>query len=367
MKVLSLKLKNYRNFDNELFKPSDGINIIYGDNAQGKTNLIESIWLFTGGRSFRGSKDADLVKFNNDFAELKMDFFSEERNQEALIRIINKKRKISINKIEKNSPSSLIGTFCAVVFSPNHLSLVKDGPSDRRKFINTALCQLKPNYCAALLRYNHVLTQRNSLLKDIKYHKELLETLDVWEENLSNYGAIIIKERVKYIQLLQNKAKTFYRGISDDKESFSVLYKPNVIKYDIIEDDEIAVSFLDELKRHRKDDLMLGYTSIGPHRDDLSFNINSLNAKSFGSQGQQRSLVLSLKLAEASILKEQTNQMPVILLDDVMSELDSKRQKYLIDSIKEWQVFLTCCDPANIINLNGPKKFEIKNDKIVSL
>lgn len=364
MKVQGLELENYRNFDKEYFNPNPGINIIYGDNAQGKTNLIEAIWLFTGGRSFRGSKDTELVKFGENHARLNLEFFALEREQEAEINIMEKRRRVSLNKVEKRSPSALVGAFCAVVFSPSHLSLVKDGPLKRRRFLDAALCQMKPKYCSALLRYNHTLEQRNALLKEARNNRRLLETLDVWEKNLSVYGAMIIRERLNYVLKLEKKAGEFYRGISDGKEEFSVSYKSNLIKSGIIED--IEDSFLSVLESHREEDLVLGYTSVGPHRDDLDLKVNNLNAKSFASQGQQRSCVLSLKLAEAEIFMKNTGQKPIILLDDVMSELDANRQTYLMESIKGWQVLLTCCDPDNIIKLDYPQKFEIRNGKINS-
>ncbi len=364
MRIQGLELENYRNFDKEHFNPNPGINIIYGDNAQGKTNLIEAIWLFTGGRSFSGAKDIELVKFGTDYAKLNLEFLALEREQEAEINIMEKRRKVSLNKVEKKSPSALIGAFCAVVFSPSHLSLVKDGPLKRRRFLDAALCQMKPKYCSALLRYNHTLGQRNALLKEAKANRPLLETLDIWDRNLSLYGSLIIKERLNYVSILEAKAGEFYRGISDGKEEFSVLYKSNLIKSGII--DNIEESFFSALEAHREEDLLLGYTSVGPHRDDLVLKVNNLNAKSFASQGQQRSCVLSLKLAEAEIFMKNTGQKPIILLDDVMSELDAKRQTYLMESIKDWQVLLTCCDPDNIIRLDYPQKFEIKNGKINS-
>ena len=364
MRALSIDLKNYRNFDIERFTPGENINIIYGDNAQGKTNLIEAIWLFTGGRSFRSAKDAELIKFGSDFAKLDMEFFSCGRNQTASIVIEGKRRRVTLNKVEKKSAASLVGSFCAVVFSPNHLSLVKDGPAGRRRFIDSALCQIKPAYCSAVLKYNHILNQRNRLLKEIKNRESLIDTLDVWDENLSFYGAAIVKERIEYIELVKSKAERFYSGISDGKENFSVFYKSNLQKNDIIEVEEIKKVFLEKLQNSRNEDLILGYTSVGAHRDDLCFKVNNLNAKSFASQGQQRSCVLALKLAEAEIVMEQTGQRPIILLDDVMSELDLKRQKYLISSIKDWQVFITCCEMSEIIDLDEPQKFEINGGKI---
>lgn len=362
MKINRLKFDNYRNLKDGIIYPDKNVNILYGDNAQGKTNILESIWLFTGGRSFRGSKDRELINFDTNKSELEMDFFSKDRDQKATIKIENNKRYAILNNVKKNTASSLIGSFCSVVFSPVHLSLIKDGPNLRRKFIDAAICQIKPSYAPLLLKYNHTLLQRNTLIKDIKYHPELIDTLDIWDSKLSKYGSLIISQRIKYIEKLKKSSQRIYSGISDGKEKFDIYYKTPFIsstKSDIIES-----YLLEEFEKNRKLDLKLGFTTIGPHRDDISIEINEKSSRNYASQGQQRSCVLALKLAEAEILTSSIGEEPIVLLDDVMSELDNRRQDYILNSIKGFQVFITCCEPSTVLRLTNGKKFKIEKGRI---
>lgn len=332
--------------------PQDGINIIFGENAQGKTNVLEAIWLFTGGRSFRGAKDAELVAFHQPKATIALDFFSQEREQHADITVLNGRRSVKLNGVQKKSASQLIGTFCAVIFSPEHLSLVKEGPSGRRNFLDAALCQIKPAYAALLSHYNHTLIQRNALLKDIPRHAELLDTLSVWDERLVRYGTEVVRQRRSYVQALSAPAAEVYAGISGGKESFGLSY--------LCTAEDLAAALVGA----RREDLQSGHTTVGPHRDDLEITVNDLSARSFGSQGQQRSLVLALKLAEADVLQMKTGERPVILLDDVMSELDGGRQDYLLNHLKNRQVFITCCEPDLAGRLKQGARFEVKGGVI---
>ena len=364
MKINRLKFDNYRNLENDIIYPCEGVNIFYGDNAQGKTNILESIWLFTGGRSFRGAKDKELINFAEDCAQLEIDFFSREREQNAVINIKNNKRFAILNDVEKKSTHELIGSFCAVVFSPVHLSIIKEGPNGRRKFIDAALCQIKPSYVSLLSRYNRTLLQRNTLIKDIKYHAELIETIDIWDSKLAKYGALIIKNRLDYLEDLSKISKRVYSGISDGQENFDIIYKPSFKSKITV--DNIENVLLSEYKKTLNEDIKSGFTNIGPHRDDFSIYIDGKSARSYASQGQQRSCVLTLKLAEAELLKMYIDEKPVILLDDVMSELDNKRQDYILNSIKGFQVFVTCCEPSAVLRLIQGKKFKIKNGKVIS-
>ena len=362
MRVLSLAFSNYRNLRASTFCPAENVNVIYGDNAQGKTNLLEAIWLFTGGRSFRGAKDAELIAFLEKKAVLNLEFFAQNREQTASIDLAYPKRKITLNGVEKKSSAALVGNFCAVVFSPVHLYLVKEGPMIRRKFLDAAICQIKPAYAAALHKYNQTLLQRNSLLKDLRFHADLLDTLEIWEEKLARYGAFLISERLKYCEQLGPHAKQVYAGISDGKEQLFLAYQAS---FGALEDGEnLEQKLFSCLQKKRVDDLAAGYTSVGPHRDDLELSLNGRSVKAFGSQGQQRSCVLALKLAEASILRARIDEKPIILLDDVMSELDVSRQNYLLDFVKDWQVFITCCDASGILGRNDGKKFRIENGEI---
>ena len=328
MIITGLKFENFRNLENNHICFGDKMNIIVGDNGQGKTNLLECIWMFNGVRSFRGAKDRDLVQFGKNLAKIEIEFFSEERNQTAKIEFVNNKREAYINEIKKPAPSHLLGKITSIVFSPEHLSLVKDGPNVRRKFIDSAICQVKPKYSVYLARYNRILNQRNALLKDIANYSELEDTLEIWDRELAVNGSVIISERLKYITKLSELAGEYQSGISENREKLEVIYK-NRYSSDT-STTEIAGDFLEVLSKHRKDDLIFRYTTKGPHRDDIEININGRSARQYASQGQQRSAVLSLKLAEASLVDILTGENAIILLDDVLSELDKERQSFCL-------------------------------------
>jgi DNA replication and repair protein RecF len=357
MKIKKLYLENYRNIEN-LNLDFDDVNIIWGENAQGKTNLIEAIYLFTGGRSFRGAKDSQLIKFGNTKSKINIDFVSNSREQTAEIQIADKKTAM-LNGIKKRSASQLGDEIKAVIFSPVHLSMIKDGPNERRKFIDGALCQLKSNYRKIMVDYNRALVQRNALLKSNSDDSILY----IWNENLAHIGAKIIYQRLKYIEAITPYVKDIYSGISSGREQIDLKYSGN---YEI--DDSIDIiqdKLLSQLEQTKSIDMINKTTSKGPHRDDIEILINSNSARDYGSQGQQRSCVLALKLAEASLLKEMTGIEPIALLDDVMSELDEKRQDYILNHIKNWQVFITCCDKETILRLKQGKTFHIENGKII--
>lgn len=352
----SLKIKNFRNIVSENFNFDSGMNVIYGQNAQGKTNILESLWCFTGAKSFRGAKDSELVNFNSDFAELELDFFNETREQNCIIKI-NKSRNAVLNGVEYPHASALAGKINCIVFSPNDLNIVKDGPSCRRKFLDTAICQLYPAFIGISKRYIKALEQRNSILKNLKFNPNMEEFIEDFEKELAETGCSIIKYRKNFTENLNKYLPEIYCGISNGKEEISVNYESTA--------GEILDEFLENLKNSRKNDMQSLSTSIGPHRDDIDIKINGISARSFGSQGQKRSAALALKLAESAVISEITGQTPVALLDDVMSELDISRQNYILNHIKDWQVFITCCDVANFENLKKGKIFEIENGKLV--
>ena len=363
MTVNSVKIKNFRNIADLSFTADNGVNVIYGENAQGKTNILESIWLFTGCKSFRGAKDNELIKFGEDFSKINLEFSDNLREKKSEIIIADKKKNASLNGVSLRSTAELIGSFYAVIFSPVHLSLIKDGPSARRKFLDTALCQLKPSYAEHLAGYKRALVQRNALLKDLHLNSELYDMLDTWDDQLARYSACVIKERIQYIDLLSDYSKNIYSGISENKEEFSVFYSKNISKDYSVKD--IYLSEIENLKNSRKEDIFSKTTTVGPHRDDLEILINNVSARSFGSQGQQRSCALALKLGESEIIKKVKGETPVALLDDVMSELDEKRQDYVLNHINDRQVFLTCCDPSQVLRLCGGKSFLIKGGEII--
>ena len=361
MFIKNLSFENYRNLKNSSLSPNENINIIYGNNAQGKTNLIECMWLLTGGRSFRGAKDRELIAFDEKFAKVKASFFSANREQTVEILIRHNKRTPFLNGVQKNYMSEIIGSFCAVIFSPNHLTLVKNGPDERRNFIDSALCQIKPSYAVFLSRYRKILDQRNALLKAIQQNPSLIDTLDIWNERLANEGSLIAFHRYAYMKEFSKLSSRFYHGISNNTETLETACKTGYNSTSDMPREELKNCILNALRRKQDEDISLGYTLKGIHRDDMTVKINSKDARSYASQGQQRSAVLSMKLAEASLLQKSKGEPPVILLDDVLSELDSQRQDYLIHRLDGFQVFITCCDT----NISAQNRFLIQNGEII--
>ncbi len=356
MKIKSIDIENFRNIE-KIHLDFEDVNIIYGENAQGKTNLIEAIYLFTGSKSFRGVRDKELVRFGEEQARLKISFENGEREQNAEL-LIKKRREATLNGVKKKSATQLGEELKAVIFSPIHLSMVKDGPIERRKFVDGALCQLKSNYRNILKEYNRSLAQRNMLLKDISKNQSLYDMLYIWDKNLAHSGAKIIYQRSKYIEALLPYAREVFSGLSKGKEELD-LYMQGDFDYQNLEVSEIEKKLMFSLDDHRSDDILNRITTTGPHRDDMAILINGKSARNFGSQGQQRSCVLALKLAEASLLREMTEEEPLALLDDVMSELDISRQDYILNHIKDWQVFITCCDANTVLRLKQGKTFQI--------
>ena len=357
MTVNRIEYKNFRNIEALTLEPSDGVNVIYGENAQGKTNLIEGIWLFSGLRSFRGAKDAELVRFGSEFGRLKASFTAGNREQKAEITVAAK-RKAKLNGVELPSCAGLIGTCSAVVFSPSFLNIVKNGPEERRRFLDAALCQVKPGYAPLLASYNRLVKQRNSLLRDVMFETSLLDMLDVIDDNLAAAGEAVVREREAYIEKLIPAAKSIHDGFSGGKEEMSVCY----VRKDA-DDGEKPLREL--LRESRKNDVLNRSTSVGPHRDDIDIRINGISARSFGSQGQQRSCAVALKLGEAAVMRDLTGEQPAVLLDDVMSELDSGRQDYILNHIKGWQVFITCCEPSTVLRMCGGRTFRIESGRLV--
>ena len=371
MIVQSLNISNYRNIEAIEFQPSPGVNVIFGENAQGKTNLLEAIWLFTGLRSFRGSKERELRRFDTEAAKLSMAFHNDVRDMTADI-LITDKKTASLGGLPYGASTKLVGEFLAVIFAPQHLDLIKGGPAERRKFLNQALCQLKPNYAKALTQFNRAMQQRNQLLKDAIYHSELYDTLDVWDDRFCSFGSYVMSERMKYLDELRPFLEEFYGGISGGREQITVEYAAGAGEEAHTFSSEDPAGIKEELaellKAHRREDAFAGFTTVGPHRDDLVVKLDGLSAKSFGSQGQQRSCALSLKMSEGFVIRALTGKQPVALLDDVMSELDAGRQDYILNHIEGWQVFLTCCEPSSILlskqSENG-KLFEVAGGKLI--
>lgn len=328
VRLTHLQLRDWRNMEALDVRPGEGVNLIRGENAQGKTNLLESIWILSGARSFRGAADAQLVRFGAARAVVEAAFFSEGRGQEMRA-VFSPAREMTRNGVPCENGLPM------VVFSPAHLSLVRDGPEQRRKFLDDAIGRIYPSYEQNLSYYRRALLQRNTLLRDAAMNASLLDLLDVWDENIARAGAQIVRLRRRYVERIREAAKEAYAGISSGRETLEVEYLSAA---------STPEEYREALRCARAEDLRLGHTTCGVHRDDLSLTINGLNARQYGSQGQQRSCVLALKLAECGILEECTGEGPIVLLDDVMSELDALRRDYLLHRIRGRQVFITCCE-----------------------
>ena len=333
MIVKSLELRDFRNYDMLDIHFEEGTNILYGDNAQGKTNVLEAIYLSGTTKSHKGSKDREMIRFSKDESHLRA--FVDKGGKEFQIDIHLKKNKtkgIAVNKIPIRKASELFGILNIVFFSPEDLNIIKNGPKERRRFLDLELCQLNKIYLAELTRYNKILSQRNKLLKDIYFRPELKDTLSVWDMQLLEYGRKVIAERRKFVEDLNDMVTEIHAKISGGKEEMILKYEPNV------EEENFEI----ELKNSLARDLKLGQTSAGPHKDDLSFRIKDSDIRRFGSQGQQRTCALSLKLAEIELVRKIIKDSPVLLLDDVLSELDGSRQNYLLNNINGTQTIITC-------------------------
>ena len=301
-----------------------------------------------------------MIAYGKEFSRLLMDFHSEHRDQSAAMTITDAAREVSINGVKQQQASSLMGKFCTVVFSPDRMTLVTGGGSERRRFIDAAISQSSPRFASTLYKYNQILAQRNSLLKELVSKPSLESSMDVWDISLASYGAAIAYKRAAFIDELSGIAARVYDGISSGKERLTLKYNCSASK-DVSEMAVIEQNFLAQLKKSRQTDMRLGHTSSGPHRDDMDIELGEKDIRAFGSQGQKRSAVLSLKLAEAELLSQLIGEQPVALLDDVMSELDASRQDYLLNRLEGWQVFITCCDPGPLRLLNRGSVFNMKN------
>jgi DNA replication and repair protein RecF len=333
MIIRSLELKNFRNYEEAHIDFSEGVNILYGDNAQGKTNILEAIYVGATARSHRAGKDREMIQFGQEEAHIK--YFVEKKGITGRIDMHLKKGKakgIAVNGIPLRKASDLFGNANVVFFSPEDLNIIKEGPSGRRKFMDMELCQLDKVYMSNLANYNKIILQRNKLLKEMDFHSDYLDTLQIWDMQLVRYGAEVIQRRQAFIQELQPVIQEIHRSITGGKENITVTYEANVSASDLER----------ELKRVRERELKTRVSLVGPHRDDLAFMLEDVDIRTFGSQGQQRTAALSLKLSEIEIVKRRIGDSPILLLDDVLSELDAGRQEKLLDSISQVQTILTC-------------------------
>lgn len=335
MIVESLELKNYRNYDELHISFDKGTNLLFGDNAQGKTNILESIYYCAAAKSHRGSKDREIINFNNDESHIKVKIIKKDIPYVIDVHLKkNSPKGIAINSVPIKKASELFGLLNAVCFSPEDLNIIKEGPAERRRFIDLELCQLEPLYVHALINYNRTLIQKNRLLKETFLHKDYEDILDIYDEQLKKFGAEVNNYRASFIEELNGIIKDIHFNISGEKEKLKLEYKKNIYR-DL-----------------RKEELKQKTSLSGPHRDDVAFYINGIDVRRFGSQGQQRTAALSLKLAEIELVKKKKGDYPVLLLDDVLSELDSSRQNKLLSVINDIQTVITCTGVEEFINNN---------------
>lgn len=359
MIIKSLELADYRNYESLKMQFDRGTNILYGDNAQGKTNILEAIYVAATTKSHKGSKDKEIVNFDKDEAHIRT--YIEKDNVETRVDMHLRKSKskgIAVDGQKIKKAADLLGLCNVVFFSPEDLGIIKNGPAERRRFIDIELCQLDNIYLYNLNNYNKIVNQRNKLLKDMYMNPDLKDTLNIWDMQLVSYGTKIIERRKLFVEQLNGIIFDIHKKLSGDKEELHIVYEPNVN----VED------FEKNMRYSRDRDIKAKMTTVGPHRDDFSVYAGDIDIRKFGSQGQQRTAALSLKLSEIELVKRITKDNPILLLDDVLSELDSNRQNYLLNSIGEIQTIITCTGLEEFVNnrFEINRVFQVK-DGIVTL
>lgn len=352
-----MKLKNFRNYELLSLEFDKSTNIFYGDNAQGKTNILEAVYLSGTTKSHRGTKDKDMIQFGAN--ESHIETIVEKNGIKYQIDMHLKKNSpkgIAINKIPIRKASELFGIINIVFFSPEDLNIIKNGPGERRRFIDLELSQLDKVYLNNLSNYNRIVNQRNHLLKEIDYNKGALETLDIWDIQLIQYGNKIIERRQKFIEEINKIISNIHKKLTGNREDIKIVYEPS----------NGALSFEQALLKNKEKDLRIKSTSVGPHRDDIAFLVSDIDIRKYGSQGQQRTAALSLKLSEIELVKQSIHDTPVLLLDDVLSELDKHRQNYLLDSIHDIQTLITCTGVDEFVNhrFSINKVFHVQNGQV---
>lgn len=357
MIIKSIELKNFRNYKDLNISFDEDTNILYGDNAQGKTNILEAAYMSGTTKSHKGSKDKEMIRFGESESHLRTVVVRGKKEYQIDMHLKqNRSKGIAINQVPIKRAAELFGILNIVFFSPEDLNIIKNGPSERRRFLDSELCQLDKIYLSDLTSYNKILGQRNKLLKDMIFRPDHADTLPVWNMQLVETGKRIIKRRKQFVEELNDIVHDIHFRISGEKEELFIKYEPNI-------DD---IFFEDELNRAKAKDMKLCQTSVGPHRDDLLFSIGDVDIRKFGSQGQQRTSALSLKLSEIELVKKSIKDTPILLLDDVLSELDSNRQNYLLNNICDTQTIITCTGldefVRNRFQIN--KVFEVINGQV---
>ncbi|MCR5481889.1 MAG: DNA replication/repair protein RecF [Clostridia bacterium] len=361
MYIKNIELSDFRNYESLNLEFDKNVNMILGQNAQGKTNLLESIFLTSLGKSFRTTKDSEMISFGKEYAKVAVNAVKED--EEVKIEIVLRKdgKIIKINDIKARKNSELLENVYVISFIPDDLKIVKDEPEKRRKFTDRELCQIKPAYYAALSDYKKTLFQRNNYLKEENINDDML---DVWDFKLSEYGAKLIFYRRAFIEKLSVISSILHKSITQEKEDLSLYYESNINSEGSMK--QIQAAFYEELKQKRKHDKLQRTTSKGPHKDDIKIVINGIDIRHFGSQGQQRTAALSIKLSEIRLIEEETGEKAILILDDVLSELDSQRQKFLISSLSDVQLFISATElPGDVEeSLNRGKKYIVSEGKI---
>lgn len=367
MYVESIKLINFRNYLNLDIELNKKLNIFLGPNAQGKTNLLESIYISSIGKSYRTSRDRELININKDAGYIGIKVIKNEFEKYIEVKFErDRNKRVRINKIETDKLSDLIGQINVVIFSPEDLNLVKGGPSERRTFLDEEISQIKPRYKYSLNQYNKILFQRNNFLKQIKYNNKDLNMIDVWNTQLTDAGVDVILNRREFINKLSVISKDIHTKLTEDKEELTIEYLPSFY-IGKLDKEHIKEKFKKHLENDLNKDIEKGTTSLGPHKDDIDILINNMSSRIYGSQGQQRTSALSLKLAEVDLIKQEIGEYPILLLDDVLSELDIDRRKSIIKTFKNVQTIITSTDDVEIDELDKENKsiFIINNGKIV--
>lgn len=363
MHIKHIELTDFRNYESLKLDFHQNVNLILGNNAQGKTNLLEAIYITSIGRSFRTNRDSELVRFGQQAARICVEAEKEISDTSVEITIKrDSKKSVKKDGVNIKKTSQLLENILIVIFSPEDLKIVKDEPEKRRRFIDRELCQIQPRYYDSLSNYKKTLQQRNAYLKEERIDPSML---DLWDLQLAKYGARIMELRDRFIKKISVFSGAIHSSITAGQETLFLEYNPNVALTD--DREQLEGFFYDEIKRAFPGDCRHRTTTRGPHKDDISFYVGGINMRSFGSQGQQRTCALSLKLAELNLIKEETEEDAILLLDDVMSELDLQRQEYLIKTLKENQLFITTTDIDEklLASFPGAKQIYVENGKII--
>ncbi len=367
MNLKSLYLRSFRNYEEESLDFDPGVNLIVGDNAQGKTNLLEAIAYLGSGKSFRALRTSEMIRFGADFGEISGNVFAQEREQNLRFLLFagSRPRQIFRNGARKKSLSEISGVLPTVLFCPEDLMVLKTGAAQRRRFGDQVLCQLRPNYDAALTEYNRILEQKNRILKDHFENPALLEVLPEYNLRLCQVGALLISYRSRFYDSLGKAAGNYHGQFSGGNEEFTLAYKTvSTVKDPFASVSQLTNELLDHLDRHARAELETAQCLTGPHKDDFYVNLSGIDLKTYGSQGQTRTAAISLKLAQRELMGREFGEEPVLLLDDVLSELDPGRQDFVLNQIKNGQVFITCCEPGRLTEIG--KTIEIKRGKRMS-